>query len=271
MLKDGDDNCPLCLQLKTIAGTTIQIHVPVSIFHTWEMLEEYLVEHLSAVSHLDTFGCELALLDADTHQALQDPIQEDLWWNTQFSLIVHECFQQFERKEQIRGIEYEDYPKAIRVAANDTGILDAKAFFSLARLRHVKVDPGFHTIDRQAWRYCHSLRIVKLPDTVVAIGHAAFQGCYSAVTVEMPCCVELGVRLFAECCALEQVGAITDGACHLAIGAVMGKWTPSTCTPSRNVLAWTQSNCRPACARLAEVFVGCKALENLTLPGSIRL
>ena len=228
---DGDDNCPLCLQLNTIAGTTVQVYVPVSIYHTWEMLEEYLVEHLPAVSHLDTFGCELTLLDADTHQALQDPIQEDLWWrwNTQFSLIVHECLQQFERKEQIRGIEYEDYPKAIRVPANDTGILDAKAFVSLARLRRVKVDPGFHTIDRQAWRYCHSLRIVKLPDTVVAIGYAAFQGCYSLATVEMPGCVELGVRLFAECCALEQVGAITDGACHLAIGAVIGPYAFEEC------------------------------------------
>ena len=134
--------------------------------------------------------------DADTHQALQDPMQEDLWWNTQFCLIVHECFQQVERKEQIQGLEYEDCPKAIRVPANDTGILEAKAFFSTVRLRHVKVDSGFHTVSRQAWRYCHSLRIVKWPDTVVAIGYAAFQGCCSLMTVEMPGCVELGVRLF---------------------------------------------------------------------------
>ena len=40
-------------------------------------------------------------------------------------------------------------------------------------------------------------------------------------------CVELGVRLFSECCALEQVGTIMDGACHLAIGAVMhASWAP---------------------------------------------
>ena len=156
-------------------------------------------------------------------------MQEDLWWNTQFCLIVRECFQQVERKEQIQGLEYEDCPKAIRVPANDTGILEAKAFFSTARLRHVKVDPGFHMVSRQARRYCHSLRIVKLPDTVVAIGYAAFQGCYSLMTVEMPGCVELGVRLFSECCALEQVGTITDGACHLAIGAVIGQYAFEEC------------------------------------------
>ena len=43
---DSDDRSSLCLQLNTIAGLTIQIHAPVSIHHTWEMLEEYLVEHL---------------------------------------------------------------------------------------------------------------------------------------------------------------------------------------------------------------------------------
>ena len=41
------------------------------------------------------------------------------------------------------------------------------------------MESGFHTIDRQAWRYCQSLRIVKLPETVVAIEYASFQGCYA--------------------------------------------------------------------------------------------
>ena len=175
---DCDDHSFLRLHLTTIAGTVIQPQVPVSIHHTWEMLEEYLVEHLPLVSQIDTFGCEFTLLDSDTHLALQDPIPEDLWWNTQFCLIVHERFLTVERKEQIQGLEHEDCPKAIRVPANDTGILEAKAFFSTARLRHVKVDSGFHTVSRQAWRYCHSLRIVKLPDTV-------FQGCYSLKMVDL--------------------------------------------------------------------------------------
>ena len=48
---DGDDNRPLCLQLRhhhsnTCAG---------QLFHTWEMLEEYLVEHLPGVSRLNTW------------------------------------------------------------------------------------------------------------------------------------------------------------------------------------------------------------------------
>ena len=71
------------------------------------------MENLPAVSSLDTFGRELTLLDVDTHQALCDPIQEALWGNTQFHLIVQDCFQRYDRKEQIQGEEYEDYPKAI--------------------------------------------------------------------------------------------------------------------------------------------------------------
>ena len=40
---------------------------------------------------------------------------------------------------------------------NGTGILPAKAFFAVARLRHVQVEAGYHTIERQAWRCCYRL------------------------------------------------------------------------------------------------------------------
>ena len=39
---------------------------------------------------------------------------------------------------------------------------------------------------------------------MVAVEYAAFQGCFALTTVEMPGCVAFGVRLFSECCALEQ-------------------------------------------------------------------
>ena len=56
------------------------------------MLEEYLVEHLPRSSLMDTFGCELTFINADTQMALQDPIQEDLWKNNHFNLFVRDCF-----------------------------------------------------------------------------------------------------------------------------------------------------------------------------------
>ena len=119
------------------------MQVPVSIHHTWDMLEEYLVERLPLNSLIDTFGCELTLINADTQMALQDPIQEDLWKNNHFCLVVHECFLTMENNKHLQGLDYEDCPKAIRVAVTDSGVLEAKAFYSTALVRHVSLDVGF--------------------------------------------------------------------------------------------------------------------------------
>ena len=108
---DWDDDSFLRLYLTTLAGTVIQMQVPVSIHHTWEMLEEYLVEHLPRNSLIETFGCELTLINADTQIALQDPIQEDLWKNNHFSLVVPDCFRMLEDNKPLQGLEYEDCPK----------------------------------------------------------------------------------------------------------------------------------------------------------------
>ena len=186
---DWDDPSFLRLFLTTLAGAVIQVQVPVSIHHTWEMLEEYLVEHLPLVSFIDTFGCELTLFDADTHMALQDPIQEDLWWNTQFCLVVHECFLTAENNKKLQGLDYEDCPKAIRVPATDSGILEAKAFHSTARVGHGSLARSVHKCGDTVIPSCR-----RAPDTVVAIGYAAFQR-YFLQMVEMS---ELGVRVFCQ-------------------------------------------------------------------------
>ena len=57
-------------------------------------------------------------------------------------------FQKYDCRDQIQGDEYEDYRKAVWVPSNATGVVPAKASSSVARLRHVSVDPSFHTVDR---------------------------------------------------------------------------------------------------------------------------
>ena len=59
----GICHCPL--RLVTFAGKEIETTVPVSIYHHWEMLEDYLVERLAKSFDLDTFGCELMLIAED--------------------------------------------------------------------------------------------------------------------------------------------------------------------------------------------------------------
>ena len=62
---------------------------------------------------------------------------------------------------------------------------------------------------------------------MVAVEYAAFQGCYALITVAMPGCVSLGARLFAECCALEKVGILTEN--RLACGAVISPYAFEGC------------------------------------------
>ena len=98
----------------------------------------------------------------DTLSPLSDPIHEELWDDKGFHFVIQKSFRKVSSKEQIRREVYDDHPKAIWVPADESGILPAKAFFAIARLRHVQVEAGYHTIERQAWRYCHTLTIVKL-------------------------------------------------------------------------------------------------------------
>ena len=236
----GICHCPL--RLITLAGKEINTIVPVSIYRHWEMLEDYLVDRLAKSFDLDTFGCELMLIAEDTRSPLSDPIHEELWEDKGFQLVIHKTFRKVSSKEQIRRDEYEDHPKAIRVPVNESGILPAKAFSALARLRHVQVEAGYHTIERQVWRYCHTLTIVKLPSSVVTIANAVFQGCYALSTVVMPGCLFLGARLFAECCALEQVGVLTEHSCRLARGATISPYAFEGCAKLKQIgLPWTRA------------------------------
>ena len=107
------------------------------------MLEDYLVELLAKSFDLDTFGCELMLIAEDTLNPLRDPIHEELWEDKRFQLVIQKSFRIVSSKGQIRRDAYDDHPRAIWVPANETGILPAKAFFALARLRHVQVEVAF--------------------------------------------------------------------------------------------------------------------------------
>ena len=71
------------------------------------------------------------------------------WRNTQFRLVVQDCLQLFDCKEQFQAEEYDHHSKAIRVPGMTRGHLWLKPF-SVVRLEHAKVDWGFHMIDRQA-------------------------------------------------------------------------------------------------------------------------
>ena len=64
---------------------------------------------------------------------------------------------------------------------------------------------------------------------MLSIQQATFQGLFALVTVVAPGCVDYGVRAFAECCALQQGGAIDNGANVLAPGATLAPYAFEKC------------------------------------------
>ena len=118
----GKDNfagiCHCPLRLVTLA--------PVSIYHHWEMLEDYLVELLAKSFGLDTFGCELMLIAEDTLSPLSDPIYEEIWEDKRFQLVIQKSFQ---RVSQVRSIE-----KSMMITPGPSESLLMNQAFSLPKL-----------------------------------------------------------------------------------------------------------------------------------------
>ena len=102
---------PLSLRLVTLAGNEIETTVPLSIYHHWEMLEDYLVELLANKYGLDTFGCELALLSDEADSPLSDPIHEKIWENNRYQLTVWKSLRVISLKDKSEGKNMRTTPK----------------------------------------------------------------------------------------------------------------------------------------------------------------
>ena len=127
-------------------------------------------------SDLDVFGSELDFIHPTTQECLQDRVRDALQDNQHFTLVIRECVETFQSKEEFEECAYRDYPKAVKVPASETGTIPPSAFLAVPRLRHVIVEEGMHTVGALAWQNCRQLRIVKLPNTVVRIDESAFCG-----------------------------------------------------------------------------------------------
>ncbi|MBQ8345729.1 MAG: leucine-rich repeat protein [Clostridia bacterium] len=58
--------------------------------------------------------------------------------------------------------------------------------FAASALEQVTVSPGVERIDWFAFRDCAALRSIYLPASITSIGHGAFDGCASGLTVSCP-------------------------------------------------------------------------------------
>lgn len=73
-------------------------------------------------------------------------------------------------------------------------------------VRAIVIGQGITTISEDAFEGCYNAVSVQIPDTVEQIGDFAFSGCSSLKTVELPDSVtKIGKRAFGDCSALESV------------------------------------------------------------------
>ena len=195
------------LLLTTMAGNEVTVSTNIAQFDRFEDFEEHIVDYLATVSDLDVFGSELDFIHPTTQECLQDHVWDALQENKHFTLVVRECVEIFQSKEDFEDCAYRDYPKAVKVPASEAGIIPPSAFLAVPRLRHVIVEEGIHTVGALAWQNCRHLRIVKLPITVVRIDESAFRGCHWLNSIIALGCTDFGYKAFADCCSLQYVHA----------------------------------------------------------------
>ena len=239
-------------------------------------IEDNIVDYLATVTKLDVFGCEVDLVHPDTQEHLRDPIWNTLRINTSFNLVVRECMEVCQSKRQFQESEGQEYPKAVKVPANASGVIPDSAFYSILRLRHVLAEEGLHTVGALAWRNCRQLRIVKLPATVVRIEENSFQGCYLLDSVDAPGSADFGYRAFPECCSLQHIGA--SGGANTFVAAT--KFAPylfdgclnlSSTTLAQASLELGQSTALSLLREIPQGCFGSSGLRCLKLPPDISL
>ena len=143
-----------------------------------------------------------AAVRAERHPGvLTDPIQHKLCANQSFYVLARQCFVEATHKGQLKGDA-----NAISVPVSRNDKIPPQAFSFHTEVRHVQVEAGIRIVGEAAWRCCQRLQVVHLPDTVVSLRHGAFCRCQVLRAVIAPGCKYFGIKVFAACCSLTQIG-----------------------------------------------------------------
>ena len=89
----------------------------------FEDFEEHIVDRPATVSDLDVFGSEFDFVHPTMQAYLQDRVWDALQENRHFTIVVRECVEIFQSKEDLEDCAYRDYTKAVKVPASEAGII----------------------------------------------------------------------------------------------------------------------------------------------------
>ena len=206
---------------------------------------------------------------ANRHPCCPDPVQQQLNTEQNLYVIARPCFVEAMHKGSLIGGE-----KAIRVPFVKNHKVPLQAFSYHTEVRHVLVEEGFRMVGDAAWRSCHRLQIVHLPDTVVSLRQEAFCRRYVLREVTAPGCRHFGTKVFEQCCSLTQIGTTLHSENLLAPQAQFRSRAFEGCTALRH-LNWGKTECEsvqphrslPECFFLEAGIVTLSLLEDFNWIG----
>ena len=262
------------LVLTTLSGKTVEVSTSIAQYDRFEDFEEHVVDYLASVTDLDVFGCEVDFVHPTTQTYLEDHIWEALQENKHYTIVFRDCIEAFQTKDAFDGCPYRDIPKAVKVPANQSGIIPPSAFIAVPRMRHVSIEAGIRAVGTRAWQNCRHLRIVKIPATVVRVEESAFRGCHLLNSITAPGCTDFGYKAFAGCSSLQWAHANGGGVNNIGSATKLGHYLFVDCV---NLATMTilvlQDGHDPNVPRLGpcrELPTGCLSstgLKNSNCPG----
>ena len=121
----------------------------------------------------------------------------------------------------------------------------------------VEIGAGIR-IGAYAFRYCHSLSSVTIPDGVTSIENNAFYNCYSLSSITIPdSVISIGNNAFYDCYSLSSI-TIPDGVTSIGTNAFYDCYSLSRITIPGGVTS-IENN----------AFSYCYSLSSITIPGSV--
>ena len=102
------------LLLTTLSGKEVEVSTNIAQYDRFEDFEEHIVDHLTSVTDLDVFGCEVDFVHPTTQAYLEDHIWEALQENRHFTIVFRDCLEALQTKEDFEDCAYRDIPKAVK-------------------------------------------------------------------------------------------------------------------------------------------------------------
>ena len=121
--------------LTTLSGNEVAVSINIAQYDRFEDFQKYIFKYLASVTDLEVCGREVDFVHPTTQTYLEDHNWEVLQENKHFTILFRDCVEVFKTKEGFENRAFGDIPKAVRVSANEAGIIPSSAFIAVPQMR----------------------------------------------------------------------------------------------------------------------------------------